>query len=87
MGSIGYLVIIVGVFGGPFLVWWLGFEGDIIDILHRLKMGLPGWGWRILKYSLSAAFGLAFMLFLILLGMLILAWGNQERTPRDGKQD
>ncbi len=82
IGSIGYLIIIAGIIGGPVLIWWLSFRHDIIDVLHEVKMSLPGWAWIVMKYGFSLAFGLAFVLFFILLGMLILAWSKPpKRDP------
>jgi len=84
LGSMGYLLIIAGVLGGPALGLWLLLRGDIIDMLHRAKMSLPGWGWTALKYVLSFAFGVTFAVFLMALGMFVLAWGNRgARPPRE----
>jgi hypothetical protein len=69
---LGFLIIFSGIIGGLWLGWWFIFRGDIIEILHRVKMGLPGWGWWALKVGISAAFGGLFLLVFIALGMKVL---------------
>lgn len=68
---IGFLLIFLGVIGGIWLGWWLSTEGDIIEIIHRAKMALPGWAWLALKMSLSALLGGAFILLFIILAILV----------------
>ncbi|MDP2167779.1 MAG: hypothetical protein Q8J64_05555 [Thermodesulfovibrionales bacterium] len=58
----GFLIIFIGAAGGIWLGWWLSTGGDIIDILHRAKVGLPGWAWIVLKVGLAAVVGGLFML-------------------------
>jgi hypothetical protein len=78
IGTLGYFVIILGVLGGPVLGWWLIFEGDIIAIIHEVKMGLPGWAWVALKYGLSIAVALMLMGGMVLAGMSMLWWGSRK---------
>lgn len=78
IGTLGYFVILLGVFGGPIVGWWLIFEGDIIAIIHNLKLGMPGWAWVGLKYGISFVIALILMGSLILVGMLMLAWGSRS---------
>jgi hypothetical protein len=78
IGTIGYFLILFGVFGAPVLGYWLIFHGDIIQTIHQLKMSLPGWGWTALKYGLSLAAAIAFMATLILSGLIVLWWGSRE---------
>jgi hypothetical protein len=66
----GFLLIAVGVVGGIWVGWWLMFVGNIIEILHMLKMWLPGWGWTVLKFGLSAIFAALFMLLFVILAMM-----------------
>jgi dolichol-phosphate mannosyltransferase len=52
--AIGFLTLIAGTAGSLSLGWWLGTEGDVIEIIHNFKMSLPGWAWLVLKVGLSA---------------------------------
>jgi len=74
----GFLILITGAIGGLWLVWWLSFKGDIIDILHKLKMSLPGWTWVLLKFGLSGAFGVIFILISLALAMMVLGGGRRK---------
>ena len=79
---VGFLIILLGLASSLWLGWWLGTEGDIIDIIHRVKLGLPGWAWSLLKVSLSAMFGLVYLLFFIALAALVFrgrASGNHTK--------
>lgn len=78
IGTTGYFLILIGVFGAPVLGYWLIFHGDIIETIHQLKMSLPGWGWVALKYGLSFMAAIAFMVTLILTGLIVLWWGSRE---------
>ncbi len=75
---LGFLIIAAGVLGGLYLAWWLSSRGDIIEIIHAVKMGLPAWAWLVLKFGLAAAFGLVFLLVFIALGMAVLGGGKKE---------
>jgi hypothetical protein len=78
IGTLGYFVILLGVIGAPVVGLWLIIRGDIIEIIHNLKMGLPSWAWVALEYSLSFVFALALMGFMVLTGMLMLHWGSRK---------
>lgn len=67
----GFLIMLIGLMGGLWFGWWLSTEGDIIDIIHRLKLGLPDWAWLVLKVSLSAMFGVFFLLIFVFLAALV----------------
>lgn len=74
----GFLIILAGLLGGLWLAWWLGFRGDIVEILHQAKMSLPGWVWLVMKYGLSLAFGVLFIVFFLILGVLVLGGIGRE---------
>jgi hypothetical protein len=74
----GFLILIVGLMGGLWAAWWLSFRGDIIDILHTIKMSLPGWTWVLLKFGLSGAFGMLFMFLFIVLSIMVLGGGRRN---------
>jgi hypothetical protein len=82
---IGYLIIITGIIGSLCLMWWLSAYGDIVEIIHDIKMSLPGWVWAALKYGLSIAFGLALMTIFITIGVIVLATGGRERGGDGGR--
>jgi hypothetical protein len=75
---LGFLIIIGGIVGGIWLGWWLCFRGDIINILHEIKMGFPGWVWLALKIGLSVFFGLLFVLLFLGLGVVVLGGGGRK---------
>ena len=50
---IGFLSVIGGTAGSLRIGWWLSTEGDIIELIHNFKMGLPGWAWLVMKVALS----------------------------------
>jgi hypothetical protein len=68
----GFFLILAGLTGGLWLAWWFIFRGDIIEILRTAKAGLPGWAWVALKFGLSGAFGVIFILAFIMIGMIVL---------------
>lgn len=74
---IGFLLILIGVIGCGWLSWWLCTEGDIIEIIHRAKIALPGWVWLALKVGLSAMFGGLFILLFIILAIIV--FSGKER--------
>jgi hypothetical protein len=76
---IGYLIIIAGIIGSLWLMGWLSTRGDIVEIIHNIKMSLPGWVWAMIKYGLSIAFGLALMMFFVMLGVIVLGTGGRAR--------
>ncbi len=69
---LGFLVLIAGIVLGLWLAWWLNFRGNVIEILHAVKMSLPGWTWTLMRYFFSLAFGAVFMSVFIGIAMLIL---------------
>jgi hypothetical protein len=75
---LGFLIIIGGIAGGVWLGWWLCFRGDIIEILHGIKMGFPGWVWLALRLGLSGMFGLLFVLAVVAVGMAVLRGGGRK---------
>jgi dolichol-phosphate mannosyltransferase len=75
---IGLLSAITGIAGGLRLGWWLNTEGDIVEIIHRAKLGLPGWAWMVLKIGLSTASALIFLALLFILAIAIFASGRQK---------
>jgi len=74
----GFLLIIAGLAGGVSLGWWLSTEGDIVEIIHRAKMALPGWAWTMMKVGLSALSGAAFIVFFLALATAIFAEGRRK---------
>lgn len=76
---IGFLLIILGVIGGLRFAWWLSFEGDIIETLHAIKMGLPGWAWIVLKFALSGAFGVLFIALFVIVAIIVFSGGGQKQ--------
>lgn len=74
----GFLVVAAGLAGGVWLGWWLSTRGDVVEIIHDAKMSLPGWAWLALKYGLSLAVGVVFILCFLVLGVLILGAGGRE---------
>jgi hypothetical protein len=74
----GFLILITGIVCGLWLAWWLSFRGNIIEILHTAKMNLPGWTWVLLKFGLSGAFGLIFIVIFIVLSAIVL--GGSKRN-------
>jgi dolichol-phosphate mannosyltransferase len=75
---IGLLSAITGMAGGLRLGWWLSTEGDIVEIIHRVKMGLPGWAWIVLKIGLSTASALIFLALLVILAIAVFASGRRK---------
>ncbi len=74
----GFLIIVGGLLGGVWLGWWFAFRGNIVEIIHEAKMSLPGWAWLALKYGLSLAGGVLFMVLFVILGMMVLGGGGQD---------
>ncbi len=75
---LGLLVIIAGIALGLWLAWWLNFRGNVIDILHAVKMSLPDWTWTLMRYAFSIAFGAVIMAVFITIAMLILRGGSSR---------
>lgn len=75
---IGLTLLLAGIISGLYFGWWLSFEGDIIEIIHNLKMGLPGWAWTILRFGLSVFFGIVYIAFFVVLAVMVFAWGRKK---------
>jgi hypothetical protein len=76
---IGFLLIGTGLAGGFYLGWLLIFRGNIIDIIHTLKMSLPGWVWVTLKFSLSGLCALLFLSLFVILAVAVFAGGRRRQ--------
>ena len=74
---LAFLIIIAGIAFGLWVAWWLNYRGNVIDILHAVKMSLPGWTWTMMRYALSIAFGAVIMAVFITISLLILRGGRQ----------
>ncbi len=74
----GLLISIAGLAGGLMSGWWLGTEGDIIEIIHQAKMSLPGWAWLVMKIGLSAGFAIAFIALLLVVTVAVFAGGEHK---------
>lgn len=75
---IGFLSIITGIVGSLRLGWWLGTEGDIVEIIHRAKMGLPGWAWLAMKIGLSAVSAGLVVALLFAVAIAVFAVGGRK---------
>jgi hypothetical protein len=75
---VGLLLIVGGVICGIWLAWWLSFEGDVISLIHTMKLALPGWAWIVLKFGLSAVAGIAFLSVFILLAVIVFSGGGRK---------
>lgn len=74
----GFLLIAAGMASGLRLGWWLSNEGDIVELIHRAKMGLPGWAWTAMKIGLSAGSAMLFIALLLVLAVAVFAGGKKE---------
>ncbi len=75
---IGLLLVIMGLAGCLYLGWWLSTEGDIVEIIHRAKMSLPGWAWVVMKIGLAAFSGVLFIAFFAALAVMVFAGGGKK---------
>jgi dolichol-phosphate mannosyltransferase len=75
----GLLLIIAGLAGSLMLGWWLGTEGDIIEIIHQAKMSLPGWAWTALKIGLAAGSAMLLIALLFAAAIAVFAAGGRVR--------
>jgi dolichol-phosphate mannosyltransferase len=75
---IGFLTVITGVAGGLRLGWWLTTKGDIIEIIHEFKMGLPDWAWIVMKIGLSAVSGSIGIALFLILTIAVFSGGGRE---------
>ncbi len=74
----GSLLIMTGLAVSLFLGWWLSTEGDIVEIIHRAKMGLPAWGWTALKIGLSAVSAVVFIALVLAAAITVFAGGRRK---------
>jgi hypothetical protein len=75
---VGLLLIAGGVVCGVWLAWWFTFQGDIIELIHTVKMELPGWVWTVLKVGLSGVAGIALFSVFILLAVVVFSGGGRK---------
>jgi len=74
----GVLFIIAGIIGSMVSGWWLGTEGDIIEIIHKAKMSLPGWAWLVMKISLSAISALFLVALFLATAVVFFSIGDRK---------
>jgi hypothetical protein len=75
---VGFLFMISGAAGCLWLAWWLGTKGDIIEIIHRAKMSLPGWAWTAMKVGLSTGSAVVFIALILTAGIAVFAAGGRK---------
>ena len=75
---IGFLIVITGVAGGLRLEWWLSTKGDIVEIIHEFKMGLPDWAWTVMKIGLSAVSGAIGIALFLILAIAVFSGGRRK---------
>jgi dolichol-phosphate mannosyltransferase len=73
----GFFFFGAGALGSAWLGYWLSTEGDIVESIHRVKMGLPDWAWIVMKIGLSGFSVLAALL--LVLGFAIGVFGSGGR--------
>jgi dolichol-phosphate mannosyltransferase len=73
----GLLLIIAGLAGSLMSGWWLGTEGDIIEMIHRAKISLPGWAWLVMKIGLAAGSAIFFLALLLATAIAVFAAGGR----------
>lgn len=76
---IGTLSVIAGAVGSLRLGWWLGTEGDVIEIVHNFKMGLPAWAWLVMKVGLSAVSAVFVIALFLAFAIAVLAGRGRRR--------
>jgi dolichol-phosphate mannosyltransferase len=76
---IGVISIIGGTLGSLQLGWWLGTEGDVIEIIHNFKMGRPGWAWLVMKIGLSAVSAVLVIALFFTLAIAVFAARGKTR--------
>jgi hypothetical protein len=74
---LGFAAVLAGTVGSLRLGWWLGTEGDIIELIHNFKMGLPGWAWLVMKVGLSALSAVVAIGLILTLAIAVFA-GRKE---------
>jgi dolichol-phosphate mannosyltransferase len=76
---VGFLTVLAGTVGSLRLGWWLGTEGDIIELIHNFKMGLPDWAWLVMKVGLSAVSAVLAIGLILTLAIAIFAGRGRNR--------
>jgi hypothetical protein len=76
---VGFLSVIAGTAGSLRLGWWLGTEGDVIEIIHNFKMGLPDWAWLVMKIGLSAVSAILVIAVLLAFAITVFAGSGRIR--------
>jgi len=76
MTVIGFMLILAGMGSGLWLWWWFSTGGDIIDVIHKVKMNLPGWAWLTMKVCLSAVAGFLSLSAFVALAVLAFSKGD-----------
>lgn len=79
----GLLLIIAGLAGGLMSGWWLGTEGDIIEIIHQAKMSLPGWAWLVMKIGLATGSAMLLIALLFASAVAVFAAGGRARRKNN----
>lgn len=69
--ALGFAIILGGIVLSSWAAWWFMTVGDIIQILHEIKVSLPGWMWIVMKVGLSLVAGGFVILFFLILAMLL----------------
>lgn len=75
---IGFLLIMAGIVSGLRLGWWLSSEGDIVEIIHRAKMSLPGWAWLVMKVGLSTGSSILLIALVLAAAIAVFAGGGKK---------
>ena len=75
---VGFLLMISGAVGCLWLGWWLGTEGDIVEIIHQFKMSLPGWAWLAMKIGLSVVSAVVFVALVLTAAIAVFAAGGRK---------
>ena len=74
----GFFLVIAGIAITFPMGLWLSTEGDIIEVIHRIKIGLPDWAWVAMKVGLSVFAAAALMGIFAALAVAIFA-GSRRR--------
>ncbi|MEJ2184126.1 MAG: hypothetical protein P8Y66_11490 [Nitrospirota bacterium] len=70
---LGFLIILAGVLGGLYLGWWFFAQGDVVQIIHDVKMRFPSWAWLAFRVGFSLLFWLIFIGVFVALGLVVLS--------------
>lgn len=74
----GFAIILAGIVLSGWAIWWFLSEGDIVRIIHDIKVGLPGWAWTALRVVLSVAAGGVIVFTLLMLAMCIFRGSDHD---------